>query len=83
MSKIITGIVVSAKMKNAAVIEVGRTVINSKYHKQMKRTTRLKAKIIREVKEGDKVLIREIKPVSKDIAWEIVTDNVKDKHGTA
>ncbi len=46
MSKIITGIVVSAKMKNAAVIEVGRTVINSKYHKQMKRTTKLKAKII-------------------------------------
>lgn len=83
MAKKLTGIVVSTKMKNVAVVEVAKTYIHPKYKKQIKKTKRLKARIIKEVHVGDKVIIRATRPTSKETAWEIIPDKIKDKNDTA
>lgn len=65
--KILRGIVVSDKMKDTAVISVVRFVKHSKYKKYYKVSKKYKAHNAGNTKKiGDKVEIKECRPISKD-----------------
>lgn len=67
------GTVVSAKMKDTATVAVERYVKHPKYKKYQRRTKKfLVHDAGNTVKEGQKVEIREIRPVSKRKHFEIV-----------
>lgn len=65
--KILSGIVVSDKMKDTVVVLVERYEKHPKYEKFIKRSKKLKAHDAGNTKKvGDKVEIVETKPISKD-----------------
>jgi small subunit ribosomal protein S17 len=65
--KVLTGVVVSDKMQDTAVVEVQRYFKHPKYGKFIKSKKRYKAHNVgNESKVGDKVEIVETKPISKD-----------------
>ena len=67
------GVVVSDKMDKTVVVEVESIKIHSKYKKRYKSTNRFKAHDEKnEYKVGDKVTIREIRPLSKDKTWLVI-----------
>ena len=67
------GIVVSDKMQKTAVIEVVRFKEHSKYKKRMKITKRYKAHDEnKEYGAGDRVIIEETRPLSKEKRWKII-----------
>lgn len=67
------GVVVSNKMKDTVVVEVARYTKHTKYQKYMKSSKRYKAHDAGNTKEvGDKVTIRETKPISKDKHFVVV-----------
>jgi len=67
------GIVVSNKMEKSAVVEVERKVKHPKYGKFVKKTSRFMAHDEKnETNEGDKVLIAETRPLSKNKCWRLV-----------
>lgn len=71
--KILEGVVVSAKMQKTVVVSVDRFVKHPKYHKFRKISKRYKAHTESgTLKEGDKVAIRETKPISKDKNFVVV-----------
>ena len=73
MKKEFTGIVVSDKMQNTAVVAVSSYIKHPKYKKYMKHTK--KYHVHNEgnrAKEGDKVTIRACRPLSKTKSFEIV-----------
>ncbi|MEK9178377.1 MAG: 30S ribosomal protein S17 [Patescibacteria group bacterium] len=71
--KVFEGVVKSLKMKDTAVVEVESKVPHKLYKKLMKRSKRFKASLGgHEVLLGQKVLIKEIRPVSKDKYFEIM-----------
>lgn len=73
MSKILKGVVVSDKMKKTVVVKVARYTKHPLYGKYIVRSKRYKAHDEKnEYKVGDKVLIKETKPVSKDKRWAVV-----------
>ncbi|MGH7141736.1 MAG: 30S ribosomal protein S17 [Minisyncoccia bacterium] len=73
--KTLRGTVVSNKMDKTAVVAVVRYVKHPKYKKYLKRTKRYKAHDPKNrAKEGDKVVIRSTRPLSKDKSFEIVFD---------
>lgn len=64
--KILSGVVVSSKMKDTIVVEVSRFVKHPKYRKFIKRMKKYHVHDPGNTKqEGDKVTIRETKPISK------------------
>lgn len=64
------GIVVSDKMNKTRVVSVDRMRKHARYHKYYKLTTRFKAHDENnEYKTGDKVVITETRPLSKDKRW--------------
>lgn len=68
------GQVVSDKMHKTRVVEVSRLTRHSKYLKYYKVSKRFKAHDEdNATKVGDKVVIRETRPMSKDKRWIIVT----------
>ena len=68
-----TGIVVSNKMEKSIVVEVERKVKHPKYGKFVKKTSRFMAQDDKnECSEGDKVLIAETRPISKNKCWRLV-----------
>ncbi|OGN09164.1 MAG: 30S ribosomal protein S17 [Candidatus Yanofskybacteria bacterium RIFCSPHIGHO2_02_FULL_41_11] len=72
--RVIKGVVVSDKMQKTRVIEVLRLKKNKKYKKYFKVTKRFKAHDENnEYHVGDKVLIQETRPISKDKNWRIVS----------
>ena len=72
--KILSGVVVSDKMKDTVVISVTRFVKHPKYKKYYKVSKKYKAHDIgNTAKVGDKVSIRETKPISKDKHFILVT----------
>jgi len=72
--KELTGIIVSDKMQKTAVVEVERIKEHPKYKRRYKVHKKYKAHFENgEFKAGDKVVIREAKPFSKDTKWEIVS----------
>lgn len=67
------GMVVSAKMHKTCVVAVSRLTKHPKYLKYFKSTSRFKAHDESgEYKEGDRVLIKEVRPISKDKRWIII-----------
>lgn len=67
------GTIVSDKMQKTRVVEVTRLMKHPKYQKYFKTTQRFKAHDEKnESKTGDKVLIQETRPLSKDKRWIII-----------
>lgn len=71
--KILSGIVVSDKMQDTAVVAIVRYVKHPKYGKFTKRVKRYKAQNKgNKYKTGDKVKIAQTRPISKDKTFIIV-----------
>lgn len=72
-SKTLSGVVVSAKMQKTVVVAVSRFEKHPKYGKYMKITKNYKAHDEEgKFKEGDKVLIEECRPISKDKRFKVI-----------
>jgi len=68
-----TGIVISNKMDKTAVVELERVFSHPLYKKVIRRSSRVKAHDEdNSVQIGDKVLIVETRPYSRDKRWRIV-----------
>lgn len=73
--KKLSGVVVSDKMKDTTVVEVQRYFKDSKYGKFIKERKKYKAHDPGNTKKiGDKVEIRETRPISKDKHFMIIND---------
>jgi len=69
----IKGEIVSDKMQKTAVVLVSRYVKHPKYKKYVRISKKYKAHDEnKEYKVGDKVIIQECKPISKDKSFEII-----------
>jgi len=69
----VVGEVISDKMDKTISVQVYRTIRHDKYGKYMKRSSVFKAHDEKEeAKIGDKVLIRETRPLSKTKRWSLV-----------
>lgn len=76
MSKILTGTVVSDKMQKTIVVLVTRYVKHPKYKKYLKESKRYKAHDeSNSFKVGDKVSIKEVRPISRDKHFEVIRPN--------
>ncbi len=72
MQKSRVGVVVSDKMSKTRVVAVERAFRHPRYERVIKRTARFKAHDERnEAHLGDRVLIVETRPLSKDKRWRI------------
>lgn len=69
--KILTGKVISTKMKDTATVAVGRIVIHPLYKKRYKRVKKYQVHTEKEVKVGDLVKFVACKPISKTKKWKI------------
>ena len=68
-----TGKVVSDKMDKTVVVAIADNVQHPLYKKIVKRTIKLKAHDEKnECKIGDRVLVMETRPLSKDKRWRVV-----------
>lgn len=71
--KVLSGVVASTKMKDTVVVEVTRFVKHAKYGKYFKSTKRFKAHDAGNTKAmGDKVMIEECAPISKDKRFRVI-----------
>ncbi|MDR0367270.1 MAG: 30S ribosomal protein S17 [Rickettsiales bacterium] len=70
--RVLEGVVVSAKMKDAVVVEVARRVMHRLYKKFVRTTKKYHAHDETGAKPGDTVRIVECRPFSKTIAFEVV-----------
>jgi small subunit ribosomal protein S17 len=66
------GTVVSNKMDKTAVVEVERIKEHSKYKKRYKVHKKYKAHSEAKLNIGDKVVIEECRPISKDKKWRVI-----------
>lgn len=72
-AKTLTGLVVSDKMDKTVVVSVNSFIKIPKYNKYVSRSKKFKAHDPEnKCKVGDKVTIRETKPISKDKHFEVV-----------
>ena len=66
------GVVVSDKMDKTVVVQVERKIFHKQYQKVVKRTARFKAHdAANQCGVGDKVLIVETRPLSRDKRWAV------------
>jgi small subunit ribosomal protein S17 len=66
------GVVVSAKMTKTVVVQVDRLVVHPLYGKRLRVHARFKAHDEKgECREGDRVLLIESRPLSKDKRWRV------------
>ena len=78
--KILKGTVTSAKSNKTIVVEVNRKFQHPFYGKVISRSKKYHAHDeANKFKEGDKVEIRECKPISKKKSWEVLTKWFKFK----
>jgi small subunit ribosomal protein S17 len=71
--KVREGIVVSAKMDKTVVVAVVDRVQHSRYGKTLQRTKRVYAHDdANDAREGDRVRVRETRPLSKQKRWRVV-----------
>ncbi len=67
-----TGVVVSDKMDKTVVVKVDRLVKHPVYNKYIKRSAKYKAHDAdNSCKVGDRVVIVESRPLSKDKCWKV------------
>lgn len=70
--RLITGVVISDKMEKTIVVRTERLVKHQVFKKYIRRHVKYKAHDERnECKAGDKVLITESRPISKDKRWRV------------
>ena len=73
MKKQLTGIIVSDKMAKTIVVEVERIKQHPKYKRRYKFHKKYKVHCEnKEYKVGDKVVIEECRPISKDKKWKVI-----------
>lgn len=73
------GVVTGDKMVKTVVVTVSREKIHSKYLKHFRVSKRFKAHDEnREYHVGDKVVIEETRPISKEKRWRVVSRLTKD-----
>jgi small subunit ribosomal protein S17 len=73
--RVLQGIVVSDAMDKSVVVKVERKIKHPLYKKYIRRSKKYMAHDEdNSVKVGDKVSIRETRPLSKRKCWEVVTD---------
>lgn len=73
-TKKLKGIVVSDVMDKTVVVLVERYIKHPKYKKYIQRSKKYKAHDEKnEYKKGDKVIIGECKPISKDKRWIVIS----------
>jgi len=66
------GVVLSNKMQKTVIVSVERTVQHPKYKKYLKRRTKVKAHDEKgDCRIGDRVLIVETRPLSRDKRWRV------------
>jgi len=66
------GMVISDKMDKTVVVEVKRLVAHPLYHKIIRRRVKIKAHDPQNTCQvGDKVLLEETRPISRDKHWRI------------
>ncbi len=71
--KTLTGKIVSDKMQKTVVVEVEMIKEHPKYKRRYKFHKRYKAHVENgEYKTGDKVVIEECRPLSKDKQWKVI-----------
>ena len=70
--KILSGVVVSNKMQKTVVVLVTRFVKHPKYDKYIQKIKRYKAHDEKGRQVGEKVEIREIRPMSRDKRFEVL-----------
>lgn len=70
--KILTGVVISAKMEKSATVRVDRMWRHPIYKKMIKRSKKFLVHAENPVRAGEIVRISEIKPMSKRKRWRIV-----------
>ena len=69
----LTGIIISDKMQKTVVVQVERIKEHPKYKRRYKVHKKYKAHDDKgEYKLGDRVVIEECRPVSKDKKWKVV-----------
>lgn len=67
-----SGLVVSDRMQKTVVISIERTVMHPKYKKILRRRTKVKAHDeSNQCRLGDRVLIVECRPLSRDKRWRV------------
>jgi small subunit ribosomal protein S17 len=67
-----SGVVVSDRMQKTVVVSVERTVMHPKYKKYLRRRTRVKAHDeTNQCRVGDRVVIVECRPLSRDKRWRV------------
>lgn len=70
----LTGLITSDKMDKTVIVTVERLEKHPVFQKYVRRRSRFKAHDEKnECKMGDKVLIRECRPLSKDKCWRVVS----------
>lgn len=73
MAHLVTGIVVSRKMKNTVVVEITRKMRHAMYKKVITRTKRLKVHCENAtVKDGDLISFVATRPISKEVNFTFV-----------
>jgi small subunit ribosomal protein S17 len=71
--KTLVGTVVSDKMEKTVVVQVERLTLHPKFKKYVRRRKKYKAHDERrECRVGDRVLIMESRPLSKDKRWRVL-----------
>ena len=66
------GVVVSDRMQKAVIVSVERTVMHPKYKKYLRLRTKVKAHDEKnECRVGDRVLIMECRPMSREKRWRV------------
>jgi small subunit ribosomal protein S17 len=66
------GVVLSNKMQKTVIVSIERTVLHAKYKKYLKRRTKVKAHDEKsECRIGDRVIIVETRPLSRDKRWRV------------
>lgn len=79
VNRILKGVVVSDKNDKTVIVNVDRVKTHPKYGKQFKVSKRYKAHDEdNKYKIGDKVMIAECRPISKDKKWRVL-GNIKRK----
>ena len=77
-----SGVVVSDKMAKTVVVSIERTVTHPRYKKILRRRSRVKAHDeTNQCRVGDRVLLVECRPLSRDKRWRVSKVLEKTKSG--
>ncbi len=73
--RVLNGVVVSDKMDKTVVVQVERRFMHPIYKKIIRRSKKFAAHDeANKCKTGDKVSIRECRPISKSKRWEVIAE---------